>query len=695
MPRIRFVCALAVVGASVVAYSLPRLAAQSDSAGGSESVPIVVASGISARALALAPLAAMAENSVRPNIYLTTLDQPSQVLAFAGTMPGAAAMSSRSNLSLVAGGGGTGSLGDGGAATAAQLNLKVDSLAERSGVAVAADGSIFISDTRNSTIRRIASPSGSDAGVIRSVAGKWAPPQEIALIEPMGIALDRAGNLYIADHGANALIELHGATSAIGGRLEMLAHISQPASIAVTADGSRIFITAPQTRQAFVFESHTRAISQILGASPSAQDSTLSASGTGCENSSVPIQELSPCPAGIAVDGGGNLFVADATTNQILRIDGVTRKMKIAATGIAAPGEIAFDMSGNLFIAEQGRSRISEIQGLGQPSASLTLTPPASISPPAGTPCPTIGPPAGFSSVTNFCAEPLSGATPTAPFILTNDTNADLAGLTIGTSGLDPTDFVNSSSSCTAALRANSSCTINLSFVPTASGPRTATLQVNYAGAQASLNAAVAGTGEDYQITLASGQLTEISILAGNTGTFMLQVVPDNVFTGTVNFVCPGNMPAQTTCMFSPGNSVNVTTPGTAVPFSVSFQTTSRQATKNHTPSASSSNGQNRHGPTWTTSRFRPGLIIAPALGSLAFVALCGLVIFAVPRRRSQLPRITSVFALFSIVVAILVGCGSYKSGQTTGTPKGSTKMTVQGATQGASRGITVTLDVE
>ena len=111
----------------------------------------------------------------------------------------------------------------------AQLNLKLDSLYESSGVAVAADGSIFIADTRNATIRRIAGSSASDAGVIRSVAGKWAPAQNVQLAEPMAIALDRAGNLYIADHAANAVIELRAATAAAVGRLEVIAHVPQPA----------------------------------------------------------------------------------------------------------------------------------------------------------------------------------------------------------------------------------------------------------------------------------------------------------------------------------------------------------------------------------------------------------------------------------------------------------------------------------
>ena len=113
------------------------------------------------------------------------------------------------------GGGGRGAggvAGDGGAAVSAQLDLAADSLVERSGIAVAADGTIFIADTQNSTIRSIGAASSSEPGVIRSVAGRWAARQNIALGQPMGIAVDRAGNLYIADYSAGAVDVLTAAT---------------------------------------------------------------------------------------------------------------------------------------------------------------------------------------------------------------------------------------------------------------------------------------------------------------------------------------------------------------------------------------------------------------------------------------------------------------------------------------------------
>jgi sugar lactone lactonase YvrE len=648
-----------------------------------------------------------------------------------------------SNLVAIAGNGTAGSLGDGGVATAAQLSLKLDSLYMRSGVTMAADGTIFIADTKNATIRRIASASASDPGVIRSVAGKWGPAQNVQLVEPMGLALDRAGNLYIADHGANAAIELHDATAATPGRLEILVHVAHASSVALSPDGSRAYIAAPESGTVLQFDSASHGITTLVAGSGTARLGGSSTCGTPTDGTAATAGSAQPgaqnsCPDGLALDGGGNLFVADSAGSRILRVDAATQKLTTAASSISAPGDIAFDANGNLFVAEQGRNRIVEIRALGQAVSNVTLTPPPAPVPPAGVPCPTIAPPPGFTTNTNFCAEPLAGTTPTSAFTLTNNSNAELTGVAISTIGLDPADFVVSSTSCTATLNAGSSCLINLGFAPTATGPRTATLVVTYTGATNPLTSSVAGTGDDYQIALASGQLTQISVNAGATGTFMLEIVPDNIFTGTVTFVCPGNLPMATTCTFSP-TSVNVTTPGTAVPFSVAFQTTSRVPTPppktGAAPVVASQNRWGGPGARGANSNSR-GVIVAFILiaailvlfgstGNRACAAVnrmrcvgkrgtkrtCWLILQAwrerrrdstlaqagLPVLRKRFVPILCAIALALSVAAILEGChgGSGSSSGTTGTPAGTSKMTVQATAQSAPRGITVTLDVQ
>ena len=197
----RVVAVAAVIGTAALAYSLPRVRAQNSStsnaagagvatsatsANGSttaataSNVPIVIAQGISVRALALGTAAdsaaASSETSQIPPIYFTAAQMPNRVVSLAGASIGgnnASAMGAgmaraASNATVaqaeayatVAGNGTAGSLGDGGAAASAQLSLKLDSLYMRSGVAVAADGTIFIADTENATIRRV-SPGAS------------------------------------------------------------------------------------------------------------------------------------------------------------------------------------------------------------------------------------------------------------------------------------------------------------------------------------------------------------------------------------------------------------------------------------------------------------------------------------------------------------------------------------------------------
>jgi len=97
-------------------------------------------------------------------------------------------------ITTIAGNGGSGFAGDNGPATAAAM---VDPL----GVAVDSAGNVYFADWGNSRIRRIAN------GVITTVAGGGAslgdngPATSAKLLEPNGVAVDSAGNLYIADYG--------------------------------------------------------------------------------------------------------------------------------------------------------------------------------------------------------------------------------------------------------------------------------------------------------------------------------------------------------------------------------------------------------------------------------------------------------------------------------------------------------------
>ena len=130
--------------------------------------PVIIATNISARSLAVEPRlssatnAANAENSAAPQpalLYLTNFGKGNKIYALATAMnssPTSSALPAFARLSPIAGQALPGSLGDGGAASSAEFDMKLDSLAMRSGLAIAADGTVFVADTLNGTIRNIA-----------------------------------------------------------------------------------------------------------------------------------------------------------------------------------------------------------------------------------------------------------------------------------------------------------------------------------------------------------------------------------------------------------------------------------------------------------------------------------------------------------------------------------------------------------
>jgi hypothetical protein len=97
--------------------------------------------------------------------------------------------------------------GDGGPATQALLNNPTD-------VAVGSKGALYIADRKNSCIRKVDSK-----GIISTIAGKCGKPgfdgddgpaKEAHLREPYGVALDKHGNLYIADTHNNRIRVVYG-----------------------------------------------------------------------------------------------------------------------------------------------------------------------------------------------------------------------------------------------------------------------------------------------------------------------------------------------------------------------------------------------------------------------------------------------------------------------------------------------------
>ncbi len=229
-----------------------------------------------------------------------------------------------------------------------------------------------------------------------------------------------------------------------------------------------------------------------------------------------------------------------------------------------------------------------------------------------------------------------------------------------------------------------------------------------------------------------NGAPYQITITQGYPATFQLQLVPDDIFTGTVTLNCPTNLPVApagtagtpTICGISLGTTVSlplsntITVPvvaGTAVPFNITFQTTNTAGVKFAAPPpppappsttaakrigalagffSSSSGGSSNSGSSGGRRIQATAALVAAVLLAAMFSLLA--LLSQNKRLRRMIPVLTFTCAI--AICAVLVGCGSNNS--TTAniipyTPTGTYALTVHGFAQNGSRGFTMSLVVD
>jgi uncharacterized protein (TIGR03437 family) len=272
------------------------------------------------------------------------------------------------NITTVAGSGSSGFSGDGGP----PLSATFDGLI---GVAVDAAGNLFISDYFNGRIRKIS------GGTITTFAGTGGgtefgdggPATSAGLLNTVGVAIDPAGNLYISDLGNQVVRKVSKGTittvagdgvagfSGDGGPATS-ASLHNPRGLAVDAAGNLYIADVGNDR-----------IRKVSGGIIT----TVAGNGSGGFTGDGPATQEGLNPYSIAFDAAGNLYIADSDNNRIRRVSGGTMTTVAGkggsgfsgdggpATGasLASPDGIALDAAGNLYIADSGNNRIREVSG--------------------------------------------------------------------------------------------------------------------------------------------------------------------------------------------------------------------------------------------------------------------------------------------------------------------------------------------
>jgi sugar lactone lactonase YvrE len=273
-------------------------------------------------------------------------------------------------LTVIAGIGSPGFSGDGGPAYSAQFNYV-------HGIAADGAGNVFIADTSNNRVRKV-----SGAGAITTVAGNggWGlngnggAATSALLASPRGVAVDLAGNLFIADTGNNQIrkVSPEGVISAVAGTGSAgfsgdggpapAAQLNNPAAVAVDPAGN-LFI-ADQNNNRIRMVNTAGVITTLAG-------HTI---GFGGDGGSAVSAQLSG-PRGVAADVTGNVFIADSGNNRVRMVDrgGIIRTVAGNTTGFSGdegpalsaglsfPVDVAADALGNIFIADRGNFRVRHI----------------------------------------------------------------------------------------------------------------------------------------------------------------------------------------------------------------------------------------------------------------------------------------------------------------------------------------------
>jgi sugar lactone lactonase YvrE len=283
-------------------------------------------------------------------------------------------------ITTVAGNGERGYAGDGGLAVDAKLNYPSD-------VAVGAEGTLYIADTYNQRVRKV-----DGAGVITTVAGRGWPPKysgdggpaaQAGLFYPVSVAWGEDGTLYIAGRGSHRIrkVSRAGVISTLAGTGESgyggdggpgpEATISWPFGIAADVQGN-----------VYIADQNNKRVRKV---DPEGLISTVAGSGEagdGGDDGSA-LEASMRKPYDVAMGPDGSLYIADAGSQRIRKVDAAGTMTTVAGNGgrgfrgdggpaseagLDFPCGVAVAGDGTVYIADTANLRVRKVA----PSGTIT-----------------------------------------------------------------------------------------------------------------------------------------------------------------------------------------------------------------------------------------------------------------------------------------------------------------------------------
>ncbi len=261
---------------------------------------------------------------------------------------------------------GSGSSGDtNGTGSSASFNTP-------SGVAVDSSGNIYVADLLNHKIRKI-----TPAGVVSTIAGTGSVGSNdgagasASFNGPRGLAVDASGNVYVADTYNNKIrkITSAGVVSTFAGTGSQGDTDGAGASASFNQPYG---VAVDGVGNVYVADTYNHKIRKIT---PSGVVSTLAGTGSAGSNDGAGSSATFSYPYDVAVDSSGNIYVADRNNYKIRKITPSGVVSTVAGTGsqgsindpatFNAPEAVAIDASGNIYVADTINAKIRKITPAG------------------------------------------------------------------------------------------------------------------------------------------------------------------------------------------------------------------------------------------------------------------------------------------------------------------------------------------
>lgn len=479
--------------------------------------------------------------------------------------------------------------GDGGTANAAQISAPSDVALDK------AEQNLFILAYQDSAVKKVV----LSTGAIQTVAGDLTqapgysgdngPATSAQMNQPLGMALDSAGNIYIADTSNNVVrvvnsqasdISIAGVTIHAGqintvvgdgtgtacnpttdacgdGGLANAAgvHLNGPSGVALDNAGN-IYIADTQDNRIRVVNTQASTIT-IGGVSiPSHQIKTLAGTGAPCLSSSC--GDAGPATAALLlqpfdmfVDYAGTVFISD-TGDCLVRAVNTGAGSITVDTKTIAPGDIDTVVGGTNgtggcgFFGDGGpalNAALAQPLGLASDAAGDLLTTDfitwrvrsvggMLASAPTATPSP-----ANLA----FATQNINTTSAVKTVTLTNSGNlTTLTNLSAAITGADNTDFaIAASSTCGSSLAAGASCTYDINFTPSAVRGFNAALTITDSAPNSPQSVALSGTGVAApDFTIGATAANPATVSAGSSATSTITVAAQNGFNSAVTLTC-------------------------------------------------------------------------------------------------------------------------------------------------------------